>query len=100
MTAASTVSRCASRSGSAALASVLTCPLATWLIRLPSTRITPQPVQLSDGSRPRIITMESPARPWEGRSVSPKFLHHRVGTLVISQHGLDVLVVVQTVAPL
>src|SRR5690606_6410418 len=36
ITAARTVSRCARRSGRAALASVLTWPLAIWLIRLPS----------------------------------------------------------------
>src|SRR3546814_8604210 len=41
--------------------------------------------------------MESPARPWEGRGVSPQFLHHRVGNLVIAPHGLDVVVVVKRV---
>src|SRR3546814_8987380 len=41
--------------------------------------------------------MESPARPWEGRGVSPQFRHHRVGNLVIAPHGLDVVVVVKRV---
>jgi hypothetical protein len=41
-----------SRSASAALSLVATDPQATWISRLPSTSITPQPVRRSPGSMP------------------------------------------------
>src|SRR3546814_19183375 len=87
-------SRCASRRVKGAALSVLRRPLARCDSRLPSARISPQPVVPSPGSRPRMIIYP----PCRGDVSSAEFLHHVVGDFVIAPDGLDVVVVVEHVA--
>ena len=83
ITASSWSRDAASRSGSGSPGSVFSWPLAIWLRRLPSARISPQPVVPSPGSRPRMR--------------SGQLLQLLVGDVVIAPDGLDVVVLLERV---
>src|SRR3546814_19703554 len=73
--------------------SVLRRPLAICDSRLPSARISPQPVVPSPGPRPRVLIYP----PCRGDVLSAVLPHHVVGDLVSAPAGQDVVVVVDHV---